>query len=85
VFVDRGAQDGVKVGNQMLVVRRGDAYQTARGGDVLPAGMDDRRFPDSYIGSVLIVDAGKKNALGMMTRTEKEVLIGDHVLMRRPK
>jgi hypothetical protein len=85
VFIDRGAKDGLKVGNEMLVVRRGDAYPSERGGEITPVGMDDRRYPDNYIATILILDTGKTTALGLVTRVEKEVLVGDHVLMRKPK
>jgi hypothetical protein len=84
VFIDRGANDGVRVGNQMQVVRRGDAYPQERGGDLTPAGMDDRRYPDNYIGTILVLDTGKSTSLGLVTRVDKEILVGDHVLMRKP-
>ena len=85
VFIDRGSNDGLKVGNEMLVVRRGDAYPSERGGDIYPMGMDDRRYPDNYIATILVLDTGKTTALGLVTRVDKEVLRGDHVLMRKPK
>ena len=41
VFVDRGKEDGVEIGNRFIVTRRGDGYQP-----ILASGpMDDRRFP----------------------------------------
>ena len=46
VFLDRGSSDGLKIGNELLVVRRGDAYPTDTGGELTPADMDDRRYPD---------------------------------------
>ena len=40
VFIDRGKQDGVELGNRFMVTRRGDGYQP-----ILSSGpMDDRRF-----------------------------------------
>lgn len=83
VFLDRGAADGLKPGNQMLVVRRGDALPRKHG-ELSQAGMADRKYPDNYIASVLVVEVGKKTAVGLVLRSEKEILIGDHVLMRRP-
>jgi hypothetical protein len=83
VFIDRGRADGLSMGNEMLVVRRGDALPREPGRD--SAGMDDRRYPDHYIASLIVVDVGERTSLGVVTRADKEVLIGDHVLMRRSK
>ncbi len=80
VFIDRGTEDGVRIGNRMLAVRRGDALP--KNAELSVAGKDDRRYPDHYLGTLIIVDAGKTTAMGLLTRTDQELLIGDHVLMR---
>ncbi len=81
VFLDLGAADGVKVGNRMFVVRRGDAYAEVMGpGDNI--GKDDRRFPARAIGEVLVVQTGDEVAVGLVTLALQEMGVGDLVLMR---
>lgn len=82
VFVDRGRADGVKPGNRMLVVRRGDAYPDM---GALTQAKDDRRFPDVDFGSVLILDAGEKTSVAWTSRTDSDLQVGDHVLMYKSK
>jgi hypothetical protein len=84
IFLDRGSNDGLKAGNQMKVLRRGDALITKMGpsGNV---GQDDRRFPDHEIGQILVVEVGKKSSIAFVTGSIQEIEIGDHVVMRQPR
>jgi len=79
VFVDRGRDDGLVVGNRLLVVRRGDGYQPLL--RELPP--DDERFPREVIAEVLVVDARERTATGIVTRALKEVRMGDRVEARK--
>ena len=80
VFIDQGEAAGVKVGNRMYVVRRGDAYS-----DVMTPGksmgIDDRRFPDRAIGEILIVQVGKRASAALVTLGLQEIGVGERVLM----
>jgi LysM repeat protein len=79
VFVDRGKQDGVELGNRFLVTRRGDGYQP-----ILSSGpMDDRRYPRETIGQIIVVDLRDHVATGYMTRSAVEARIGDRVEAHR--
>jgi LysM repeat protein len=79
VFVDRGKQDGVELGNRFMVTRRGDGYEP-----ILSAGpMDDRRYPRETIGQIIVVDLRDHVATGYMTRSTVEARIGDRVETRR--
>jgi hypothetical protein len=81
VFLDRGKDDGVKIGNRFVVVRRGDAYDADH---ALPeGGRDDRKYPEENIAEVMVVDVGSKSSVGLVTSSLKEALIGDHVVMRK--
>jgi hypothetical protein len=80
VVIDRGRRDGLVIGNNMLAVRRGDAYLTEYGS--LGAGQDDRRYPDNYLANIIILDVADAHAMGVLSKSDKEILIGDHVLMR---
>jgi hypothetical protein len=84
IFIDRGIDDGLKPGNQLRVLRRGDAYSTKMGPSG-NAGQDDRRFPDNDLGQLIVVEVGKKSSIAFLTRTSHEVEIGDHVVMRAAK
>jgi hypothetical protein len=84
VIIDRGAAQGVEVGNRMFVVRRGDAYEEL-GGAVNNTGQDDRRFPARAIGEILVVEADKNSALAQVTLSIQEIGVGDRVLMRKSK
>lgn len=82
VFIDRGSEDGVTVGNQLRIVRRGDAYQTDPG-RMSAAGRDDRRFPDDRLGTVLVVEVGRRTSIALVAYARTEAEVGDHVVMRK--
>jgi hypothetical protein len=82
VFIDLGKKSGLAVGNELFVVRRGDAYDDVMGpsSDV---GQDDRRFPARALGRVMIVDVGDTLSIGLITLAVQEMGIGDLVMMQR--
>jgi len=84
VFVDLGEEEGVKKGNLLHVVRRGDAYTKLMepGHNV---GLDDPKYPSRSVGRIVIVQVGKHASVGMVLSTELELGIGDFVLMRKSK
>ncbi|HLU64892.1 MAG TPA: LysM domain-containing protein, partial [Kofleriaceae bacterium] len=84
VFIDRGASHGVKVGNQMHVVRRGDAYE-AVGTTSASTGKNDPRYPARSLGEIIILQTGKQTSVALVTRSEREFGIGDRVLMVRAR
>jgi hypothetical protein len=76
VFIDRGEKDGVMLGNEFTIVRRGDGYQPLlwRGDPI-----DDKRFPREVVGVVQVVDLRERLATGWVTGSTKEARIGDRV------
>jgi hypothetical protein len=82
VFLDLGKADGVKVGNRLYVVRRGDAYDDVMG-PKSNIGQDDRRFPARALGEVMVVQIGKHAAVALVTLAIQEMGPGDLVLMRK--
>ncbi len=84
VVLDRGADQRLKVGNRLHVVRRGDAYQKVMG-PKSNVGKNDTRYPARSIGEVMVVQTGKRNSIAVVTRSDKEFGVGDHVLMVRGK
>jgi hypothetical protein len=84
IFVDRGTKDGVRAGNRLLLVRRGDAY-TMQMGVHAAASRDDRRFPYDVIADVVVIDAGETVSLCLVTHAVREAEIGDHAILRKAK
>lgn len=76
VFLDRGAKDGVQVGNRFFVMRRGDGFlELTR--------EQDRKLPWEQIGEVLVVEARDRNSTALITRSALEIRKGDRVVMQR--
>lgn len=71
VFIDRGQNDGVQVGNTFIVVRSGDPFT----GEL-------RGMQDEDIGRILVVDVGERGSTGVMLDTAREVVGGDRIEMR---
>ncbi|MEK7422609.1 MAG: hypothetical protein AAB131_02095, partial [Actinomycetota bacterium] len=82
VFLDLGKAKGVKVGNRLYVVRRGDAYDDIMG-PTTNVGQDDRRFPARALGEVMVVQVGKHASVALVTLAIQEMGPGDLVLMRK--
>ena len=82
VFVALGKSSGVKVGNRMFVVRRGDAKPDTMSNEV---GSDDRRFPARALGEIVIVEVGEKVSIGLVTLAVQEMSVGDLVMMQKAK
>ncbi|MBT8493630.1 MAG: hypothetical protein KJO07_11270, partial [Deltaproteobacteria bacterium] len=82
VLIDLGRKAGIKEGNRLFIIRRGDAYPdlTDPGRSV---GQDDKRFPARALGEVVIVDVGESISLALVTLVVREVGVGDMVLMRK--
>jgi hypothetical protein len=77
VFVDRGAQDGVEEGNVFTVVRSGDMY--GRDPYVPPW---DPALPKEDVGYLLVIDVKEKASAALVTKSLRELLVGDRVEMR---
>ncbi len=77
VIVDKGAADGVEEGNAFTVVRSGDLY----GRDPLVPAWDPS-LPKEDVGDLLVIDVKERASTALVTRSLKELLIGDRVEMR---
>jgi len=77
VFVDRGEADGVEEGNVFTVVRSGDLY----GLDPYAAPWDPN-LPPEDVGDLLVIDVKERASAALVTRSLRELVIGDRVEMR---
>jgi hypothetical protein len=80
VMLDLGKKSGVKVGNRLSVVRRGDATQVSD-----PIGQDDPRFPARVIGQVMVIEVGEAVSVALVTLSNREMGVGDLVVMQAPR
>jgi hypothetical protein len=80
VFMDLGKSTGIKPGNRLFVVRRGDAFLEAQPTTV---GQDDRSFPARALGEVVVIQVGDTITVGLVDRVAEEMGVGDLVMMRK--
>jgi hypothetical protein len=79
VFVDQGRDEGLEVGNRLLVVRRGDGYAPL----LKPRPVDDPRFPAETLAEILVVETRDHISTGLVTRSTIEARVGDRVESRQ--
>jgi hypothetical protein len=77
VFVDRGEADGVEEGNVFTVVRSGDLYEQRP-----TATPWDPRLPKEDVGQLLVIDVKERASAALVTRSLRELAVGDRVEMR---
>jgi len=75
-FVDKGSKDGVQVGNRLFVMRRGDGREQLEEAVI-------ERLPWEQVGELLVVETHDRNCTVLVTRSTKELGIGDRVQMER--
>jgi hypothetical protein len=77
VFLDRGERDGVEEGNVFRVLRSGDQY------GLEPARPSwDTSLPVESVGDLLVVDVKERTSTALVTRSMKELFVGDRVEAR---
>jgi hypothetical protein len=99
VFIDKGDLDGLKVGNRLFVVRRGDAWHKSLASDVAglrialesnspaeterPPVVGDANAPLEVIGELRVLTTRKHNAAALVTQSTKEIELGDSAVARK--
>jgi len=87
VFIDKGANDGVEVGNTFAVVRQGDGLrQAASYGASYNMGATGKRsagvaVPNENVGLLLVVDVKDRLSTAVVVKSVKELVPGDKVEM----
>jgi hypothetical protein len=82
VFMDLGKGTGIKPGNRLFVVRRGDAFDKQKDSSE-QVGQDNRAFPARALGEVVVIQVGDQLSVGLIDRVSEEMGVGDLVMMRK--
>jgi len=77
VFLDKGKADGVEEGNVFRVVRSGDLSTLSSS-----AIASDPTLPTEVVGDLLVIDVKESTSSALVTRSLRELAIGDRVEMR---
>ena len=75
VIVNMGAEDGIRRGNTMEVVQKGDAYTS----DHRLHQPYDKGHPRRILARLLVLQTEDTSALAVVTDSLREIVIGDHV------
>lgn len=70
VFIDRGRNQGVQVGNEAIVYRRGDGFTEEYDG-----------LPNEPVGRLMIIDVQDETSTAVVVRSFMELGVGDKVEM----
>jgi nucleoid-associated protein YgaU len=87
VFIDKGANDGVEVGNTFAVIRKGDGLRDAAVyGKAYNMGATGARaagvhVPNENVGLLLVVDVKDRLSTAVVVKSVKELRAGDMVEM----
>jgi hypothetical protein len=81
VIIDRGADDGVKVGNFFTISRSGDMGDTQR---FFNPNANDPAFPREAVGRCIAMDVKSKATTCLVTNSLRELAIGDEATVQMP-
>ncbi len=77
VYLDKGKEDGVDVGNTFEVVRSGDPLT-----EPVDRPLNTPGLPREVIGQLVVFDSQERASSAYVRRSVAELLVGDHVEMR---
>jgi len=98
-FIDRGSEDGLKPGNRLVVLRRGDTWRQSLGAKMTrdrmrldndkvvvertPMPGDDDQFPEEAVAELRVLTTERYSSLALVTQSRRELYPGD-VATTRP-
>lgn len=82
VFLDLGKASGVQVGNRLVVVRRGDAFDPVIAPEDM-VGQNNQKYPTRTLGEIALIQVDEKLSVGLVTLAIEEMGVGDRVMMRK--
>ncbi len=99
VFLDKGDEDGLKPGNRLFVIRRGDAWHKSLASDVAglrialesdspaeterPPTIGNQKAPLEVIGELRVLTTRKHTAAALVTQSTKEIELSDSAVARK--
>jgi len=99
VFLDKGDEDGLRPGNRLFVIRRGDAWHKSLASDVAglrialesdspadterPPVVGDQKAPLEVIGELRILTVRKHTSAALVTQSTKEIELNDSAVARK--
>lgn len=79
VFIDKGSNDGVKVGNAFEVVRSGDPTI------VKTEENESDVYPEETVALIQVIDVNESTCVGIIVRSLYEISVGENVVLRSSK
>jgi hypothetical protein len=99
VFINKGFQDGVKPGNRLFIMRRGDDWRRTLKSDIGSERLDHYSekpsdtepvpkfpasdMPEEVIGEIRVLETREHNAAALVTRSIRELERNDEAVMRK--
>lgn len=74
VFIDRGAEDGVRPGNRFFAYQQWEGFEN-------PRDQSAPEIPWQQVGQVMIVNVREDFSMAVITRSDRELFIGDRLEM----
>ncbi|RAL23646.1 hypothetical protein DL240_05660 [Lujinxingia litoralis] len=74
VFIDRGAEDSVRVGNRFFIYQRFEGLNR-------PGTEPDKEIPWQRVGQVMVLDVRENYSTAIITRASREIVVGDRLEM----
>lgn len=81
VFLDKGKEDGVADGNRFVLTWKGDGMKEVNAEELSQAELD--KYPKEHLGEIMVVKAFDNVSLGIVTRSIRELEVGDPCEMIR--
>lgn len=75
IYLDKGQSDGVRIGNTLDVLHRGDGLKRIDGRD------SDKSLPDEVVAHLVVVGTRDRTATAVIMKASEEVQVGDMVRM----
>ena len=75
IFIDKGRNDGVQVGNRFIALSQGDGYIEEEPGD-------ETDIPMEKVGEIMVIEPYENTSLAVITRSIVELHVGQKLEMR---
>jgi hypothetical protein len=74
VFIDRGREDGVRVGSSFYIYERRD--------EMLDIKREDDKLPLSVIGRLVVVRVDERTSTAVITDADRSLTVGNHLTQK---